>query len=157
MEARAQARRHDVALDGRVIEPARASPRSSPELIFAADRAYMRSAGTGRQPPARAIILGDVNLSGEFAMSNGLSRLATRFLGEPESLAAAKDAIGKPLDPKRRTGWPRHGGARRHRLGGRVPLFLEERASFSPDGLTGMEANLRFAGPETMETKSSRG
>ena len=87
-------------------------------------------------------------------MSNGLSRLATRFLGEPDSLDAAKAAIGKPLDAERAD-----------ELGlvtfalddidweDEVRLFLEERASFSPDGLTGMEANLRFAGPETMETK----
>ena len=87
-------------------------------------------------------------------MSNGLSRLATRFLGEPEALDSARDALGKPLDAEEADAlglitaalddidWEDE-----------VRLFLEERASFSPDGLTGMEANLRFAGPETMETK----
>ena len=87
-------------------------------------------------------------------MGNGLTRLATRFLGEPDSLEAAKAAVGKPLDAEAAD-----------ELGlvtfalddidweDEVRLLLEERASFSPDGLTGMEANLRFAGPETMETK----
>jgi benzoyl-CoA-dihydrodiol lyase len=105
------------------------------------------------RPPA-AIILGEANCSGRLAMSNGLSRLATRFLGEPESTDKACAAQGKPLDAEAAA-----------ELGlvtfalddidweDEVRLFLEERASFSPDGLTGMEANLRFAGPETMETK----
>jgi benzoyl-CoA-dihydrodiol lyase len=87
-------------------------------------------------------------------MSNGISRLATRFLGEPASLDAASDAIGRALEAE---------VAEAHGLvtvalddidwEDEVRLFLEERASFSPDALTGMEANLRFAGPETMETK----
>ena len=87
-------------------------------------------------------------------MSNGLSRLATRFLGEPESLDAARGAVGKALDAEAA-----------EQLGlvtfalddidweDEIRMFFEERASFSPDGLTGMEANLRFGGPETMETK----
>jgi benzoyl-CoA-dihydrodiol lyase len=138
-----------------LIEPASCFAGTLAELIFAADRAYMligQQQGDNREPAA--IALGGVNLSGALAMSNGLSRLATRFLGEPEALDAAKDAIGEPLD-----------AARAEELGlvtaalddidweDEVRLFLEERASFSPDGLTGMEANLRFAGPETMETK----
>ena len=108
--------------------------------------------GDNRAPAS--IILSDANLSGQYPMSNGLSRLATRFLGEPEALDAARDALGKPLDAEEADAlglitaalddidWEDE-----------VRLFLEERASFSPDGLTGMEANLRFAGPETMETK----
>jgi benzoyl-CoA-dihydrodiol lyase len=87
-------------------------------------------------------------------MSNGITRLETRFLGEPESVAKAAAAVGKPLDASDadRAGlvtesfdevdWEDE-----------VRIFLEERASFSADGLTGLEANLRFAGPETMETK----
>jgi benzoyl-CoA-dihydrodiol lyase len=83
-----------------------------------------------------------------------LTRLATRFLGEPESVDCAKAEIGKQLDAETC-----------EELGlitatfddidwdDEVRIFLEERASFSSDGLTGMEANLRFAGPETMETK----
>ena len=87
-------------------------------------------------------------------MSNGLTRLATRFLGEPQSLESARKAIGEKLDAERAA-----------ELGlvtfalddidweDEIRVFLEERASFSPDGLTGLEANLRFGGPETMETK----
>jgi benzoyl-CoA-dihydrodiol lyase len=87
-------------------------------------------------------------------MSNGLSRLETRFLGEPDSLRRAREAIYKPLDAETaaelglvtaaydEVDWDEE-----------VRLALEERASFSPDALTGLEANLRFAGPETMESK----
>jgi benzoyl-CoA-dihydrodiol lyase len=87
-------------------------------------------------------------------MSNGLSRLRTRFLGEPEAHDAARAAVGQGLDAEQA-----------ERLGlvtfarddldwaDEIRVFLEERASFSADALTGLEANLRFAGPETMETK----
>ena len=87
-------------------------------------------------------------------MSNGLTRLATRFLGEPESVDRARAMIGTPLDAEAAsdaglvtfvyddTDWADE-----------IRIMLEERASFSPDALTGMEANLRFGGPETMETK----
>src|SRR5262249_1255736 len=91
---------------------------------------------------------------GTYPMSNSLSRLATRFLGEPESLSSAEASVDRPLEAEEC-----------ERLGlvttaldhidwhDEVRIFLEERSSFSPDGLTGLEANLRFAGPETMETK----
>jgi benzoyl-CoA-dihydrodiol lyase len=110
-----------------------------------------RMDGDNRAPAA--IVLGDANFAG-LPMSNGLSRLATRFLGEPESLEAARQAAGERLDAEKA-----------EQLGivtfalddidweDEIRVFLEERASFSPDGLTGMEANLRFGGPETMETK----
>jgi len=138
-----------------LIEPGSCFAGTLAELIFAADRSYMligTMQGDNRAPAT--IVLGDVNVFGTYAMSNGLSRLATRFLGEPDSLDTAKAEIGKPLDADQA-----------EQLGlvtfalddidweDEVRLFLEERASFSPDGLTGMEANLRFAGPETMETK----
>ena len=138
-----------------LIEPGSCFAGLLAELIFAADRSYMligQRDGDNRAPAS--IILSDANLSGQYPMSNGLSRLATRFLGEPEALDAARDALGKPLDAEEADAlglitaalddidWEDE-----------VRLFLEERASFSPDGLTGMEANLRFAGPETMETK----
>jgi benzoyl-CoA-dihydrodiol lyase len=138
-----------------LIEPGSCFAGTLAELVFAADRSYMligRRAGDNR-PPA-TIVLGDANLSGELPMSNGLSRLATRFLGEPDQLHAAQGAIGQALDAETA-----------ERMGlvtfarddidwdDEVRLFLEERASFSADGLTGLEANLRFAGPETMESK----
>jgi benzoyl-CoA-dihydrodiol lyase len=138
-----------------LIEPGSCFAGTLAELVFAADRSYMligRRAGDNR-PPA-SIILGDANLSGELPMSNGLSRLATRFLGEPDQLHAACAAIGQAFDAETA-----------ERMGlvtfarddidwdDEVRVFLEERASFSADGLTGLEANLRFAGPETMESK----
>jgi benzoyl-CoA-dihydrodiol lyase len=137
-----------------LIEPGSCFAGTLAELIFAADRSYMligRLEGDNR-PPA-TIILGEAS-HGSLPMSNGLSRLATRFLGEPQSLEAARNAIGQKLDAERAA-----------ELGlvtfalddidweDEIRVFLEERASFSPDGLTGLEANLRFGGPETMETK----
>jgi benzoyl-CoA-dihydrodiol lyase len=137
-----------------LIEPGSCFAGMLAELIFAADRSYMligRLEGDNR-PPA-AIMLGASNAEG-LPMSNGLSRLATRFLGEPESLENAHKAIGEKLDAERAA-----------ELGlvtfalddidweDEIRVLLEERASFSPDGLTGLEANLRFGGPETMETK----
>jgi len=138
-----------------LIEPGSCFAGTLAELVFAADRAYMligTMQGDNRAPAA--IVLSDANFSGVYQMSNGLSRLATRFLGEPDSLEAAKAEIGKPLDAER----TQELGLITFALDDidwedEVRLFLEERASFSPDGLTGLEANLRFPGPETMETK----
>jgi benzoyl-CoA-dihydrodiol lyase len=138
-----------------LIEPGSCFAGILAELIFAADRSYMligQIAGDNRAPAA--IILSDANVSGQYAMSNGLSRLATRFLGEPEAVDAARDATGKPLDAEAAEALGLITAALDDiDWDDEVRLFLEERASFSPDGLTGMEANLRFAGPETMETK----
>ena len=87
-------------------------------------------------------------------MGNGLTRLETRFLGEPDSVARAQAAIGQAISAEDAeemglitiayddVDWDDE-----------VRLLLEERTSFSPDSLTGLEANLRFAGPETMETR----
>ncbi|MEA2929225.1 MAG: benzoyl-CoA-dihydrodiol lyase [Hyphomicrobiales bacterium] len=136
-----------------LIEPGSCFAGTLAELAFAADRSYMALGEFGDNRPAAALMLLGVNF-GRYPMSNGLSRLATRFLGEPASLDAAEKEIGQTLDAERSD-----------ELGlvtfalddidweDEVRVFLEERASFSPDGLTGMEANLRFAGPETMETK----
>jgi benzoyl-CoA-dihydrodiol lyase len=137
-----------------LIEPGSCFAGTLTELIFAADRSYMligQIQGDNRAPAA--ITLGDVNFS-ELTMSNGLTRLETRFLDDQDSVARARAAIGRNLDAEDA-----------EKLGlvtfalddidweDEVRMFLEERASFSPDALTGMEANLRFAGPETMETK----
>jgi benzoyl-CoA-dihydrodiol lyase len=138
-----------------LIEPGSCFAGTLVELVFAADRSYMLvGARDGDNRPPATITLGDASLSGELAMSNGLSRLATRFLGEPESLRAAGGAVGQELDA---------GAAQKLGLvtfalddldwDDEVRVFLEERASFSADGLTGLEANLRFGGPETMESK----
>src|SRR3954467_1142818 len=138
-----------------LIEPGSCFAGTLAELIFAADRSYMligTMQGDNRAPAA--IVLGDSNVSGLYPMSKGLSRLAPRFLGEPESLDNAKGEIGKPLDAEQ----AQELGLITFALDDidwedEVRLFLEGRASFSPAGLTGLEANLRFAGPETMETK----
>jgi benzoyl-CoA-dihydrodiol lyase len=137
-----------------LIEPGSCFAGTIAEIVFACDRGYMFDGQMkGDNRPAAAVTLSSLNF-GPYPMSNGLTRLETRFLGEPSSLDKAKEATGKPLD-----------GTDADRLGlvtesfdevdwdDEVRIFLEERASFSADGLTGLEANLRFAGPETMETK----
>jgi benzoyl-CoA-dihydrodiol lyase len=137
-----------------LVEPGSCFAGTLAELVLAADRSYMligTRAGDDR-PPA-AIALADVNF-GAYPMSNGLSRLASRFLADPGDLDRAQAVCGKQLAAEAA-----------ERLGlvtfarddidwdAEVRVFLEERASFSADGLTGLEANLRFAGPETMESK----
>jgi len=137
-----------------LIEPGSCFAGTLAELLFASDRALMligRRDGDNR-PPA-AIMLGEANF-GSYPMGNGLTRLATRFLGEPSSVERAKGKIGAPIE-----------GAEAAELGlitvayenfdwdDELRVMIEERVSFSPDALTGLEANIRFAGPETMETK----
>ncbi|OED38504.1 benzoyl-CoA-dihydrodiol lyase [Chromatiales bacterium (ex Bugula neritina AB1)] len=124
------------------------------DILFAVDRSYMMDGEfeDDDRPPA-AIRLSESSF-GALPMSNGISRLQTRFYGEPGAVEALKSAIGKPLtaDEAMELGlityayddidWQDE-----------IRVFLEERASFSPDAMIGMEANLRFAGPETMETR----
>jgi benzoyl-CoA-dihydrodiol lyase len=122
------------------------------DLLFAVDRSYMLE-GQIDDRPAPTIQLSELSF-GALLMPNGLTRLETRFLGESESIDNARQLIGKDLDAEAALeaglityapddiDWEDE-----------IRLLLEERASFSPDALTGMEANLRFAGPETMETK----
>jgi benzoyl-CoA-dihydrodiol lyase len=124
------------------------------ELVFAADRSLMLI-GTmeGDNRPPAAITLGAANF-GFYPMGNGLTRLESRFLGEPTAIETLKEKIGEPIN-----------GEEAAELGlvtfayedfdweDELRVMIEERASHSPDSLTGMEANLRFAGPETMETK----
>jgi benzoyl-CoA-dihydrodiol lyase len=137
-----------------LVEPGSCFTGTLAELIFAADRAYMlvgQRDGDNRPPPKVALDL--VNF-GAYPMSNGLTRLATRFLGDEASHSAAKGAIGKMLDAEQAGEF----GLITFALDDidwedEIRVFLEERASFSPDSLTGLEANLRFGGPETMETK----
>ncbi len=138
-----------------LIEPGSCFAGTLAEIVFAADRSYMLigSRDGDNRPPA-AIIVGDVNLSGALAMSNGLDRLRTRFLGEPEAHERVRHVAGEMLDAKAAEAL----GLVTFALDDldwddEIRVFLEERASFSPDSLTGLEANLRFGGPETMETK----
>jgi benzoyl-CoA-dihydrodiol lyase len=137
-----------------LIEPGSCFAGTLAELVFAADRSVMFAgarAGDNRGPAT--LHLSALNFSA-YPMGNGLSRLANRFYGEPDSLDAAAGLIGETLDA---------GAAEERGLvtfayddidwDDEVRLILEERASFSPDALTGLEANLRFVGPETMETR----
>jgi benzoyl-CoA-dihydrodiol lyase len=134
-----------------LVEPGGCFAGSLAELVFAADRSIM-FAGEG-DGGAATLHVSALNFSG-LPMGHGLSRLANRFYGEPESLEAAAEVIGETLDAEQ---------AERLGLvtlaydeidwGDEVRLVLEERASFSSDALTGLEANLRFVGPETMETR----
>ena len=130
------------------IEPGSCFAGTLFELALAADRSYMLD--DPDQP--NTIALSAMN-GGPLKMSNGLTRLETRFLGEPDRVAEVLGE-GEPFD-----------GQQAHEAGlvsfapdeldwdDEVRLAIESRAAFSPDALTGMEANLRFAGPETMETK----
>jgi benzoyl-CoA-dihydrodiol lyase len=137
-----------------LVEPGSCFAGTLAELVFATDRSYMLMGQLpGDNKPPATLALTTANF-GAYPMSNGLSRLASRFLAEPAQLERAKGEIGKMLDAEAA-----------EELGlvtfalddidweDEIRVFLEERASFSPDGLTGLEANLRFAGPETMESK----
>jgi len=124
------------------------------ELLWAADRSYMMlEEFDGDNRPLASVTLSDGNF-GTYLMGNDITRLQTRFWGSPEQVEKLKSSIGTPLEAEDA-----------EELGlvtyayddidweDEVRLFMEERASFSPDAMTGMEANLRFAGPETMETR----
>ena len=124
------------------------------ELVLAADRVYMLDgAFEGNELPPPTLRLSPLNF-GPFPMVNGLTRLQSRFLSDPEHVGRLQARIGDAIDAQEAD-----------RLGlvtfipddidweDEVRLALEERASFSPDALTGMEASLRFGGPETLESK----
>ena len=97
--------------------------------------------------------IGEVNFS-FYPMANGLTRLQTRFWGEPDALGRLRSKLGEALqaDQAEKLGLVT-AAVETFDWDDEIRLLLEERASFSPDALSGMEANLRFAGPETMETK----
>ncbi len=124
------------------------------EVLFAVDRSYMMDGDFEDDNRSQASIMLSAGNFGSYPMANGLSRVQTRFLGEPNLIELAQTNIGKILD-----------AGQADSLGlvtetfdeldweDEIRIFLEERTSFSPDAMTGMEANLRFAGPETMETR----
>jgi len=125
-----------------------------PELLWAVDRSYiMLEEFEGDNRPLATITLSDRNF-GACPMANDLSRLATRFLGDDMAVERAKAQVGEPLDAEtaKNLGLVTYGYDDID-WDDEVRIFLEEHASFSPDAMTGMEANLRFAGPETMETR----
>jgi benzoyl-CoA-dihydrodiol lyase len=90
---------------------------------------------------------------GFYPMSNGLTRLQTRFLGEPDSVQAALDRRGPFEAAEALEAGLVFSAPDDIDWDDEVRMAIEARTAFSPDALTGMEANLRFAGPETMETK----
>jgi benzoyl-CoA-dihydrodiol lyase len=139
-----------------LVEPGSCFAGSLLELALAADRSYMLAGVFEDTDPDAApavVSTGGMNF-GPLPMGNGLTRLQTRFLGDEATLAAVAGRAGRPLEAEAagRLGlvtftpddidWEEE-----------VRIAVEERASFSPDALTGLEANYRFAGPETMETK----
>jgi benzoyl-CoA-dihydrodiol lyase len=129
-----------------LIEPGSCFGGSLLELALAADRSYI--------PDSREIQIAVSSLNkGVFPMSNGLSRIQTRFLGDSQKAQNALDRV-KPYSCRE----AEDAGLVTSVIdefdyGDDIRIAIEERASFSPDALTGMEANLRFAGPETIETK----
>src|SRR6201995_734843 len=107
--------------------------------------------GDNRPPPA--LRLSAMNF-GPYPMSHGLTRLEARFQADAGDLDRAKERIGSTLDAEEGEELGLVTVALEHiDWDDEVRVFMEERASFSPDSLTGMEANLRFVGPETMESK----
>ena len=137
-----------------LVEPGSCFTGTLLELVFAADRSFMLD-GTfeGSNQPEATVVLTGMNF-GPLTMPNGLTRLQHRFLNDPSLVEGAEAELGKPLE-----------AADADDLGlvtfipddidweDEIRIAIEERASFSPDALTGMEASLRFAGPETLETK----
>ena len=137
-----------------LVEPGSCFSGTLAELVLAADRSCMligEKEGDNRGPAT--MVLHELNF-GAYPMSHGLTRLGQRLFAEPGKLDEARDKIGMALE-----------GDEAEELGlvtfalddidweDEIRVFLEGRASFSPDSLTGMEANLRFVGPETMESK----
>ena len=137
-----------------LIEPGSCFAGTLAELAFAADRSLMLIGtleGDNRAPAS--LTLGHANF-GFYPMGNGLTRLQSRFLGEPAALENAKKKIGVALEGEEAADFGLVTFAYEDfDWDDELRVMIEERASHSPDSLTGMEANLRFAGPETMETK----
>ena len=137
-----------------LIEPGSCFAGTLLELALATDRSYMLEGGReGDGRPPAALRLTEMNF-GPYPMVNGLTRLESRFLGEPGPVGDLKRRIGEDLEASAAAeaglvtftpddiDWDDE-----------VRIAVEERAAFSPDALTGMESSLRFGGPETLESK----
>ena len=137
-----------------LIEPRSCYAGFLSELIFAADRSYMAEGEFEEYDNKEATIILSNSNFGNFLMSNDMSRIDTRFIGSPEQILLAKQNLDKQILAEEA-----------NNLGlitfmfddidwdDEIRMFLEERSSFSPDSMVGMESNLRFPGKETMETK----
>jgi benzoyl-CoA-dihydrodiol lyase len=139
-----------------VIDPGTAFAGLLAELALAADRQYMlEGLYEDRDDDAEpATLVLTASNDGDFPMGNGLSRLESRFWGNDRDLEAVRARLGEPLDTAAAAGL----GLVTMALDDidfeeELRIVFEERASLSPDALTGMEANHRFVGPETLETK----
>ncbi len=137
-----------------LVEPGSCFTGTLMELLLAADRSFMLEGIFEGSNQAEATIRPTGMNFGPLPMCNGITRLETRFLGGGDKIEDVKAEIGNDLNSE---------GADDLGLVTFIPddidwedevrIAIEERASYSPDALTGMEASLRFAGPETMETK----
>ena len=137
-----------------LIEPNSCYAGFLSELIFAADRSYMAEGEFEEYDNKKATIILSKSNFGNFLMSNDMSRLDTRFIGLPEQILLVKQNLEKQILAEEANDlglitfmfddidWEDE-----------IRIFLEERSSFSPDSMVGMESNLRFPGKETMETK----
>jgi len=134
-----------------VVEPESCFAGTLLEMALAADRVYMRD--TQESEGTAALVLSKINF-GPLPMVNHLSRLAARFYGDEAQVSSLRDRIGTKLS------------AREALEAGLVTAApddldwedeirqaIESRAAQSPDALTGLEANLRFGGSETLETR----
>ena len=137
-----------------LIEPGSCYAGFLSELIFAADRSYMAEGEFEEYDNKEATIILSSSNFGSFLMSNDMSRIDTRFIGSPEQILLAKQNLEKQILAEEANDlglitfmfddidWEDE-----------IRIFLEERSSFSPDSMVGMESNLRFPGKETIETK----
>jgi benzoyl-CoA-dihydrodiol lyase len=131
-----------------LVEPGSCFAGNLMELVLAADRSYMLST-----PDATVeLALSELNRSG-LPMSNGLTRLESRFLAEPDNVAAVLDHEGSLNTEAAEAAGLITVAPDDLDWDDEIRVAIEERTSLSPDALTGMEASLRFAGPETMDTK----
>jgi benzoyl-CoA-dihydrodiol lyase len=135
-----------------IVKPGSAFAGTLAELLFAADRGYMLELLSNPEEGPQ-LLLGPANFD-LYPMANGLGRLESRFQGTPERLGELKELVGSPIP-----------SGEAYDLGlvtfapddidwdDEIRLAIDERAGLSPDALTGMEASLRFAGPETIASK----
>jgi benzoyl-CoA-dihydrodiol lyase len=137
-----------------LVEPGSCFAGTLAELVLATDRTLVVEGTWDRTADPPAMIRLTAANDGWYPMGNGLSRLATRFWGRPDALERSRALIGDDLDALAAVDAELVTAALDELdWDDEVRLLLEERNSFSPDALTGMEASFRFAGPETIETK----
>jgi benzoyl-CoA-dihydrodiol lyase len=136
-----------------LIEPGSCYGGFIAELALAADRSYMLIGERSDGEETGHLVFTESSRFA-FPMSNGLPRLETRFWGDAEGLARAHKAIGDILDAESALAAGLITDAMDELdWDDELRIIIEERTAFSPDALTALEANLRFPGPETMETK----